>query len=531
MTSAESQLRALHLDRWSGDAHNPHIVSSSTLLTPNQLRQYEIFEDCNDALLEAIRHDVSVALWEPNAVLFEEGTYIDIAFYVARGEVEVSLERVAGAQPQPIFDNERTLLADAPIDHDVGKTVVGRAPPAKAPQEITLLAALDVDLSPGETLVLGRGEFFGEIGALCGWPQSVTARTKHRCELVQIRLPALRRLRRHAPLRERLDAAYRERSLMTHLKTTPLFGMCDEALLDAVAREVELISLEPGNQLTVEGEPADALYMVRSGFLKLEQRMGATDAVVTYLSKGMTLGEVELLVGTEGWEASARSVEYSELVKLPEAALRRVLDQQPAAEKLLWRSAVNRIRESGFSRANIGRAEFTEFALDSGVVQGTSILVIDLETCTRCDDCVRACAATHDGRPRFVREGNKSSNLLIAKSCYHCRDPVCLVGCPTGAIRRTGIGDVVAINDDICIGCGKCSSQCPYDNIVMHDTGETWPEDTPLADPGEPRLVATKCDLCQSTNHEPACVSNCPQGCAVRVTSLDAFEALVKRTD
>jgi Fe-S-cluster-containing dehydrogenase component len=245
----------------------------------------------------------------------------------------------------------------------------------------------------------------------------------------------------------------------------------------------------------------------------------------------MTLGDVELVVGTEGWEVSAQSVEYSELVKLPEAGLRRVLARQPEAEQLLWKSAVNRIRESGYSRANIDRAEFTEFALGSGLVQGTSVLVIDLETCTRCDDCVRACASTHGGRPRFVREGDKYSNLLIAHACYHCRDPVCLVGCPTGAIRRTGIGDVVAINDDICIGCGKCSKQCPYDNIVMHETGEIWPDDTPLAEAGEPRLVATKCDLCQSTGHDPACVSNCPQGCATRVTSLDAFEALLKRTD
>ena len=40
---------------------------------------------------------------------FEEGTYIDLAFYVASGEVEVSLEGVVGAKPEPIFDGERTL--------------------------------------------------------------------------------------------------------------------------------------------------------------------------------------------------------------------------------------------------------------------------------------------------------------------------------------------------------------------------------------------------------------------------------------
>ncbi|MCZ6508133.1 MAG: 4Fe-4S dicluster domain-containing protein, partial [Acidobacteria bacterium] len=157
-----------------------------------------------------------------------------------------------------------------------------------------------------------------------------------------------------------------------------------------------------------------------------------------------------------------------------------------------------------------------------------SILAIDLNRCTRCDDCVRACAATHDGLPRFVREGSTYGNLLVAKSCYHCRDPVCLVGCPTGAIHRAGVGDVVEISPEICIGCSSCANNCPYDAIMMHETGETWPEDTvPEGLRGRDRNLASKCDLCHDTGHGPACVSNCPQGCAYRVGSLEEFEKLL----
>jgi Fe-S-cluster-containing dehydrogenase component len=145
---------------------------------------------------------------------------------------------------------------------------------------------------------------------------------------------------------------------------------------------------------------------------------------------------------------------------------------------------------------------------------------------------VRACAATHDGRPRFVREGNKYKNLLIAKSCYHCRDPVCLVGCPTGAIHRAGATDVVEITEEVCIGCSTCANNCPYDAIVMHETDEQWPADMiPTGLRGKDRRLASKCDLCLDTGHGPACVSNCPQGCAFRVGSVEEFQALLSRQD
>ena len=131
--------------------------------------------------------------------------------------------------------------------------------------------------------------------------------------------------------------------------------------------------------------------------------------------------------------------------------------------------------------------------------------------------------------PRFVREGSKYENLLIAKSCYHCRDPVCLIGCPTGAIHRAGAGDEVVIDEEICIGCATCYRNCPYDAIVMHETGAIWPEDAvPTGLRGKDRQLASKCDLCADTGHGPACVSNCPQGCAFRVGTLEEFQRLLE---
>jgi Fe-S-cluster-containing hydrogenase component 2 len=337
--------------------------------------------------------------------------------------------------------------------------------------------------------------------------------------------------RKSTVLKERIDRLYRQRSLAQQLHATPLLRRCPKVFLEALKEVVELVSCEPDEVIAREGDEVDSLYLVRAGFVKQSKRLESGDVVVNYLSKGMSLGEVELLLGdTGGWTTTSRSVEYSELVRIRREHFVELLRQSPETERLLWSTAQERIRENGYSHRNLDHAEFLETALDDGLVQGNALLVIDLDSCTRCDDCVRACAETHGGRPRFVREGDRYGRLQVASACYHCRDPLCLVGCPTGAIRRAGIGEVVAVSEDICIGCGTCSRACPYDAIMMHDTGEIWPDImVPEGLRGKPRLVASKCDLCHTRPQGPACVHNCPNGCAFRIGSLEEFKRLLRR--
>ena len=530
-------------DRWSSYGKQTGILAISDKMSPDELRKFEILADYDDKFLEKISPDISLVAWNKGAILFEEGTYLDLAFFVVDGSVSVFVEGVkapaetGGVSSGPIFDISRTMMI--PVA-DPQKTSLLPPPSAPKPQpvqekstshEITFLASMDFDLTRGGTSTLESGELFGEIGAMSGWPQSVTAVAASACQLLQIRVPALRLMKRKSKaLKKRIDTLYRERALFTQLKSTPLLSHSNDFFLEGLKEVVELVSCDPDEVVVREGEPADAVYLVRSGFLKLAQRIGGGDLAVSYLSKGMTFGELETLVdGLDRWEVTATSVEYAELVKIPAPVFHSLLKETPEVSEQVWQGAAARLKEAGFSRRNISHSEFTQVALDTGLVQGSSILAIDLSTCTRCDDCVRACAATHGGRPRFVREGNKVDQLLIAKSCYHCRDPVCLVGCPTGAIHRAGIGEVVAIEDEICIGCSTCANNCPYDAIQMHETGETWPMDmVPTGLRGAQKRVASKCDLCHDTGHDPACVSNCPQGCAYRVGSLEEIQSLLR---
>ncbi len=105
----------------------------------------------------------------------------------------------------------------------------------------------------------------------------------------------------------------------------------------------------------------------------------------------------------------------------------------------------------------------------SAGVEVESLLVINLDRCVRCGNCVRACHSRHthtrlDRRgPIFRRRAQldkaRHEHIMLPSSCRHCRDPECMIGCPTGAIQRFADGDV-DINDN-CIGCENCARKCP----------------------------------------------------------------------
>jgi Fe-S-cluster-containing dehydrogenase component len=167
-----------------------------------------------------------------------------------------------------------------------------------------------------------------------------------------------------------------------------------------------------------------------------------------------------------------------------------------------------------------------EFVTQNRFFNGTKTMVIDLDHCTRCDDCVRACAATHDNNPRFLRHGPIHKNLMVAQACMHCADPVCMIGCPTGAIHRETFEGNVVINPSSCIGCSACANNCPYGAIRMVEVRDRSGR-IMVASDSNPIQKATKCDLCIDQYGGPACERACPHDALKRI-NLNTIDELAR---
>jgi Fe-S-cluster-containing dehydrogenase component/CRP-like cAMP-binding protein len=182
--------------------------------------------------------------------------------------------------------------------------------------------------------------------------------------------------------------------------------------------------------------------------------------------------------------------------------------------------------EKGWSLRNL--PEFEEL----GLVQGQRLMVIDLDRCTRCGECVKACIAVHDdGHSRLYLDGPRFGDYLAPISCRKCLDPVCMIGCPVSAIHRGEIGEIRI--RDWCIGCSMCANQCPYGSIHMTPLEGELNVPEPLLELLEQETELMKvnkravvCDLCASTNlGREACVHACPHDAAMRVNGMQfSFE-------
>jgi Fe-S-cluster-containing hydrogenase component 2 len=174
--------------------------------------------------------------------------------------------------------------------------------------------------------------------------------------------------------------------------------------------------------------------------------------------------------------------------------------------------------------------------VEQGLYEGQSLLVLDLNKCTRCDECTRACVQQHGsashGVPltRMLRQGLRFDDYLIATSCRSCKDAYCMVGCPVDAIHRGKHQQIIIENH--CIGCGLCATNCPYGNIWMVDNVLDKLEKSTADHSGKTEWVAqpkaATCDLCdaEGTMEKPVprCVHACPHDAAFRMTGEQLLE-------
>jgi CRP-like cAMP-binding protein/Fe-S-cluster-containing hydrogenase component 2 len=437
---------------------------------------------------------------------------------------------------------------------------------------IILSGKFDIEVTDEETgdrrlvRTVGAGELLGEMSVLSGNPRFAEATCVEEAQVLKITRDGLLAFMDAAPsVKSRIDADYRKRILSSSLRKINVFSLVDDLSLAALAESVEMATFQKGEVVFASGDLADAFYLIRDGFVKMSRSLDENESaffdarfdkayskpmregtarsfIMAYLGKGAYFGE-RALFDKRQRIATAEAVTRVDAVRIKKEGFDDLMRRHPlVAEKLKEEAAARYSNETQVK--NQSSQDMLSWIGRHDILGTDSMLIMDLDKCVRCLRCVEVCSELHGGISRITHNGVRFKNILIPTSCRRCREPTCMIGCPTGAIQRDINGEV--FHTDACIGCGNCARRCPFGNISIVETAGRGtkkaglpgvaqrlmegfaPDGLGAATSGKKTRRAVKCDMCKDYERM-GCKHNCPTGAILTVTPSEYFARLARR--
>ena len=178
-----------------------------------------------------------------------------------------------------------------------------------------------------ELAKLGPGAFFGEIALVTDLPRSATVTAAGKVELLAIDRDVVREAAAEAPeIVSVLLGFVRDRLVDRITRTSALFQPFTEDERAGLAARFELVEVDPGTWLIVQGERADGLYIILAGRVEVVRQDEAVPLAT--LGSGDVFGEMSLL-GAKGSIAHVRALTRALALRLPATIFQEVIMTYP----------------------------------------------------------------------------------------------------------------------------------------------------------------------------------------------------------
>lgn len=130
------------------------------------------------------------------------------------------------------------------------------------------------------------------------------------------------------------------------LRSLDLFADLDASATERLAGSADTVHLAGGGVLMREGDPAECMYVLRVGRLRVTASLAdGTDGLVGTVGRGEAVGEMAL-IGDERRSATVVAERDSELVRVPTAAFEELVAADPRVLRSITSQVVGRMREA-----------------------------------------------------------------------------------------------------------------------------------------------------------------------------------------
>ena len=473
------------------------------------LRRLKVFEGVDDQLLDRMAEFATLHVYEPGEIVFNESEFSDSVFIVRSGIVQVIAGINTGIHAGDVKWNRVCELLGGDVSEGGDQSSGDSEPTAPAEGKPSVADILAAAKGGGDAKPTAPDEGKPSVADILAAAKGGGGKKSMPAVAKTVKTGAggaLGEVYDLLPLKSRavVDTGTNESSTISEDQAAILASGFNE-LLDS--REmcqgigfasmiddegfVELVADYPKgltgvkkawSPIQVRTANYHLLNSLLGGLLPATRQGNGPKQVLGYLSRGECLGEMGV-INNAPRTATCVAYEHAvqgtgiragrvELVRIESGAFLTVLESSAelkgrADELVLERTAELQMDTQDFITS---AWDTTPDFHDQGLAQGQNLLLIDLDACTRCGDCVEACIDSHDdGYSRLFLDGPRFDRFLVPSACRQCFNPSCMIGCPVGSIQRGDDGQIVI--EDWCIGCALCERQCPYDSIQMHDVG------------------------------------------------------------